>query len=214
MSFISEILAAIAGFFLSLISILGYAGIVILMMLESMVFPVPSELVMPFVGFKVAEGQFSFILVVIASSLGSLVGSLLSYYIGMIGGTKLINSYGKYLLIDHDDLEKTQKWFQKRGEITIFIARLVPVVRHLISLAAGIAQMNKKKFLLYTLIGATIWNTLLIYLGFILGQNWNEVSTYLEEISLVIVILLIIGVFYYIYRHLQKRAKRSKEKST
>jgi len=207
MSWFSELLATFGNFVLSIISTLGYGGIIILMMLESMVFPIPSELVMPFAGFLIAQGKFSFLYVIICSSIGSIIGSIISYYIGLYGGISLINSYGKYLLIDHDDLKKTQAWFHKRGELTIFIARLVPVVRHLISLAAGIGEMKKKTFIIYTIIGATIWNSLLAYLGYVLGQHWDVIGRYTRELDIIILLLLLIGVVFYIYRHLQKRKK-------
>ena len=207
MSILSEILAAIGGFALSTISLLGYAGIFFLMMLESMVVPVPSEFVMPFAGFLVSQGNFNFILVIVASSLGSITGSLIFYYIGKTGGHTLVEKYGKYVLVDTEDIKKTEKWFNKRGELTIFIARLIPVVRHLISLIAGIGKMNVKKFALYTILGATLWNGILTYLGFILGQHWNEVSQYLEELDIIIVILLIVGCLYFAYRHITRKKK-------
>ena len=207
MSILSEILAAIGGFALSTISLLGYAGIFFLMMLESMVVPVPSEFVMPFAGFLVSQGNFNFILVIVASSLGSITGSLIFYYIGKTGGHTLVEKYGKYVLVDTEDIKKTEKWFNKRGELTIFIARLIPVVRHLISLIAGIGKMNVKKFTLYTILGATLWNGILTYLGFILGQHWNEVSQYVEELDIIIVILLIVGCLYFAYRHITRKKK-------
>jgi len=207
MSILSEILAAIGSFVLSTISLLGYAGIFFLMMLESMVVPVPSELVMPFAGFLVAQGNFNFILVIVASTLGSITGSLIFYYIGKTGGHTLVEKYGKYVLVDMEDIKKTEEWFNKRGELTIFIARLIPVVRHLISLIAGIGKMNVKKFTLYTILGATLWNGILTYLGFILGQHWNEVSQYVEELDIGIVILLVIGCLYFAYRHITRKKK-------
>jgi len=207
MSILSEILAAIGGFALSTISLLGYAGIFFLMMLESMVVPVPSEFVMPFAGFLVSQGNFNFILVIVASSLGSITGSLIFYYIGKTGGHTLVEKYGKYVLVDIEDIKKTEEWFNKRGELTIFIARLIPVVRHLISLIAGIGKMNVKKFTLYTILGAALWNGILTYLGFILGQHWNEVSQYVEGLDVGIVILLVIGCLYFAYRHITRKKK-------
>ncbi len=211
MSIISQILGAVAGFILSTISALGYAGIFLFMILESMVFPVPSEVVMPFAGYLAATGQFNLILVIAFSTLGSIIGSLLSYYIGKRWGTRLIETYGKYVLVDLDDLKKTEAWFKKRGELTIFASRLIPVVRHLISLVAGVGKMNIKKFTIYTIAGAAIWNALLAYLGYVLGQNWEQVTRYTEELSIIVVILLIIGCIYYVYRHMRRRKKTVKQ---
>ena len=207
MSILSEIFAAIGGFALSTISLLGYAGIFFLMMLESMIVPVPSEFVMPFAGFLVAQGTFSFLLVIIASTLGSITGSLIFYYIGKTGGHRLVEKYGKYVLVDAEDIRKTEEWFQKRGDLTVFLARLIPVVRHLISFIAGIGKMNVKKFSFYTVVGAAIWNAILTYIGYMLGQHWKEVSQYLEQLDIIIVILLIVGCLYFAYRHITRKKK-------
>jgi membrane protein DedA with SNARE-associated domain len=180
------------------------------MMLESMIVPVPSEFVMPFAGFLVAQGSFNGVLVILFSTLGSITGSLIFYYIGKTGGYTLVRKYGKYVLVDTEDIKKTEAWFNKRGDLTIFLARLVPVVRHLISLIAGIGRMNVKKFTIYTILGAALWNGILTYLGFLLGQHWNEVSQYMENLDLVIVVLLIAGCLYFVYRHLS-RAKKTME---
>ena len=209
MSILSQLFGMIGGFALTTISSLGYAGIFFLMMLESMVVPVPSEFVMPFAGFLVASGTFNFYFVIIASTLGSITGSLIFYYIGKTGGHTLVERYGKYVLVDTQDIKRTEEWFNKRGELTVFLARLVPVVRHLISLIAGIGKMKVKKFTIYTILGATLWNAVLAYLGLILGQHWDEVSQYMESLDLVIVVLLVIGVLYFVYRHVMRRKKTS-----
>jgi len=209
MSILTQMFGVIGSFALSAISTLGYAGIFFLMMLESMVVPVPSEFVMPFAGFLVAQGTFNFYLVIIASSLGSITGSLLFYYVGKTGGHALVERYGKYVLVDTQDIKRTEAWFKRRGELTVFLARLVPVVRHLISLIAGIGKMDVKKFSLYTIIGATIWNTILAYLGIYLGEHWEEVSQYMESLDLIIVVLLVVGVLYFVYRHLRHWKKTS-----
>lgn len=213
MSIISEVLASIGNLILAIISSFGYVGLFVLMVLESMVVPVPSEFVMPFAGFLVSQGQFGFFQIVLCSSLGSISGSLLSYYIGKRWGYRLIISYGKFFFVDVNDLRKTETWFTKRGELTIFISRLVPVIRHLISLVAGVGKMNVKKFSFYTIMGATIWNTFLAYLGYLLGQHWHEVTKYAEGLSFVIVVLLLVGCFYFIYRHLIRKKSSIKEKN-
>jgi membrane protein DedA with SNARE-associated domain len=207
MSILTNIFAFIGSFALSTISQLGYGGIFFLMMLESMIVPVPSEFVMPFAGFLITQGSFNGVLVVFTSTLGSITGSLLFYYIGKTRGHSLVQRYGRYVLVNTEDIKKTEAWFNKRGDLTIFFARLIPVVRHLISLIAGIGKMNVKKFTIYTILGAALWNSILTYLGFLLGQHWSEVSQYMENLDLVIVILLIGGCLYFVYRHLQRRKK-------
>jgi membrane protein DedA with SNARE-associated domain len=208
MGFITEILAYIGKLAVQIISFLGYPGVFILMALESMVFPMPSELVMPFAGFLIAQGKMSWLGVIIASSLGSIAGSLLSYYIGFYGGETVVLKFGKYLLLEKEDLEKTHKWFIRRGDITVLISRFIPVVRHLISIPAGIGKMELKKFCVYTIIGATLWNTILAYAGFILGQNWDKIKHYSSFLSISIAIVVLIAGIYMIHRHVKHKLKK------
>ncbi len=208
MSAIAGILGMIGSFSIDLITQMGYAGVFILMVLESMIFPMPSELVMPFAGFAASRGELSMLFVIIASTLGSLVGSLLSYYIGYFGGNRLVTRFGKYLLLDEEDLRKTEQWFMKRGEITILIGRLIPVVRHLISIPAGIGKMDLLKFSAYTVIGATAWNTFLAYLGYLLGKNWDLVRHYTEPLSIAVALLLVAACVFLSYRHFMHRRRK------
>jgi membrane protein DedA with SNARE-associated domain len=183
-----------------LIGISGYPGIIILMAMESMVFPVPSEAVMPFAGFLIVDGQFTFSGVIIASTIGSIIGSLVSYSIGFYGGKPFIERFGKYLLLNVHHLELSERFFAKRGDITILIARFIPIVRHLISIPAGFGKMNIWKFSLYTILGAGCWNAFLTYVGFSLKNNWTEVMKYSHTIDLVVIGVLGIAVIYYVYK--------------
>ena len=209
MSIISQAIQYIGSLSMQIISFLGYGGITILMALESMVFPLPSELVMPFAGFLAATGKMSFILVVLFSSIGSLIGSLISYYIGLYGGNHLILKYGKYLLLDKEDLMKTEKWFRHSGEKTVFISRFIPVVRHIISIPAGIGRMHLWKFCIYTVAGATIWNTFLAWLGYLLGQNWTKVRHYSEYISIAVAIILVAAGAWFACRHIRHKLRKN-----
>ncbi len=208
MSLIHDVLSQIGQVALGLISSFGYAGIFILMMFESMIVPIPSELVMPFAGFLIVGGRFTFLGVIIASSLGSIVGSLISYYIGYYGGNKFVLKFGKYLLLDEDDLKKTEQWFASKGEKTVLISRFIPVVRHLISIPAGIGKMDLKKFCIYTLIGATIWNGILAYFGYKLGEHWQSVREYSEPLSMVMAVVIVVVGGYFIYRHVKHKTKK------
>ncbi|MDZ4383554.1 MAG: DedA family protein, partial [Thermodesulfovibrionia bacterium] len=116
-----------------------------------------------------------------------------------------LEKYGKYLLINKKDLEWTHKWFTNHGEKTIFISRFIPVVRHLISIPAGIAEMNIKRFTIFTFLGGFLWNTFLAYLGYLLGQNWTLVHHYTKPLSYVVVVLLIAGVVFFVYKHVYKK---------
>jgi len=178
----------------------SYPGVFLLMVLESMVFPIPSEAVMPFAGFLIADGQFTFTGVIIASTLGSIVGSLISYYMGYYGGKPFISRFGKYLLLDAHDLQITEKFFAKHGEMTIFISRFIPVIRHLISIPAGLGKMNIWKFILYTTLGAGLWNAFLTFVGIKLKENWKEVMTYSHTIDIVVVAILGLAFLYYAYK--------------
>jgi membrane protein DedA with SNARE-associated domain len=213
MSFLTEALAWIARTAITVISTLGYAGVFVLMAAESMIIPIPAELVMPFAGFLVAQAKFKMVYVFIASSLGSIAGSMISYWMGRKGGNRLVIHFGKFLLLDLADLKKTEAYFERKGEGTIFIGRLIPVVRHLISIPAGIGKMDLKKFTLYTFAGATLWNMFLAWLGYILGQNWNRIRHYTEPVSKVVVLLLVAGFAYFVYHHVKsKRLNRKLEK--
>jgi len=191
-----------------IISFLGYAGVFILMAMESMIIPIPSELVMPFAGFLAARGELNFFLVVVFASLGSLAGSLASYYMGKYGGNRFILRWGKYMLLDKSDLLKTERWFRKKGQKTVLISRFIPVVRHIISIPAGIGKMHLKRFCIYTLIGATIWNTFLAYLGYLLGKNWEKVKHYSDYITIPLVIIIFAAACYFIYRHVRHKTKK------
>jgi membrane protein DedA with SNARE-associated domain len=210
MSGLTEILAAIGRFAIGLISGVGYAGVFLLMAMESMVIPIPAELVMPFAGFLVSTGRFGMFWVFVASSLGSLAGSFLSYYMGRLGGNRFIVRFGKFLLLDLEDLKKTEDWFARKGEKTILIGRLIPVVRHLISIPAGIGSMDRRKFALYTFIGASFWNMCLAVLGYVLGQNWAKIRHYTEPVSVGVVVLLAAGFAYFVYHHVLRKTNRKR----
>ncbi|HLC43593.1 MAG TPA: DedA family protein [Patescibacteria group bacterium] len=185
------------------ISQIGYVGIFVLMLLESCGVPLPSEVIMPFSGFVVAEGKMLFWLVVLCGTIGNLVGSWIAYWIGFSGGRPLIEKYGKYLLISKHDLNLADKWFTRYGDWVVFFGRLLPVVRTYISFPAGIAEMNFKKFSYYTFVGAFIWTTLFAWLGVGMGSNWEVIRQKLHSFDLVIVIVLVVLFVLYLWRHLK-----------
>jgi len=187
------------------ISQCSYVGIFVLMSLESMVAPIPSELVMPFAGFLIFTGQFSVAPVMVASTLGSIVGSLLSYGMGRLGKPVVLR-YGRYLLLNPHHLEWTEKFFSRHGGKTIFISRFIPVVRHLISIPAGLARMPLIPFIPDTAVGATLWNGFLTYLGFRLKQNWPVIQQYTHILDYFVVAGLI-GVTGYLVWKI-KRARK------
>ncbi len=210
MAILSQVLNYIANFALSLISHIGYFGVFVLMAMESMILPVPAELVMPFAGFLVSTGKFSMLFVFIASTLGTLSGSLISYAIGKYGGKAFVAKLGKYVFLDYRDLRRAEKWFKESGDETIFIARFIPVVRHLISIPAGMGRMDLKKFCIYTSIGGAIWNMFLAYFGYFLGKNWNKIRHYSEPISYIVAVFLLSAFVYYFYKHI--KAKKNEKR--
>ena len=149
-----------------------------------------------------------FWLVVLFATLGSLAGSLLSYSLGRYGGNRFVIRYGKYFLLDKESLIKTEKWFARKGELTILIGRFIPLVRHVISIPAGIGKMDTKKFILYTLLGAGIWNAFLTYVGFLLGSHWKAIKQYADYVSLGVLIVLVVLIVYFVWRQMKKRRIR------
>ena len=183
-----------------------YAGACALMALESMIVPIPSEAVMPFVGFQIADGKWNLWAALFATSLGSLTGSLLSYLMGYYGGRPFVVKVGRYLLLNMHDLEVTERFFhQRRGAWTLFFARFVPVVRHLISVPAGTGRMPLLPFITATLAGATLWNSFLLYLGLRLREHWTVVQKYSHQIDIVIVLAMVVAMVWYVRDRLSRR---------
>lgn len=178
----------LAGFVTSVISQIGYVGIFLLMVLESALIPIPSEVIMPFSGFLVATGEFNLFYVLAAGTIGNLVGSIIAYYIGSRIGRNLVLRYGKYVLIDENHLNLADRWFQKFGDKIVFVSRNLPAVRTYISLPAGISKMNITKFSIYTFVGSIPWNFLLLYVGVILRQNWELLLRYTTILDVIVVI--------------------------
>ena len=194
---------------IAFISSTGYFSVFFLMVLESMIAPIPSEAVMPFAGFLIVDGQFTWTSVILVSTFGSIIGSLISYYLGAWGGRPIIEKFGKYLLLDNHHLELTENYFNKKGELTIFICRFIPVVRHLISLPAGMGRMNITKFIIYTTIGAALWNTFLTWVGYTLKKNWREVMTYSHSIDIIVLVILAGIIAFFAYSLVKQRNKKA-----
>jgi membrane protein DedA with SNARE-associated domain len=186
-----------------------YAGAGFLMALESMIVPLPSEAVMPFVGFMVADGKWDLSLAMLATSLGSLIGSLLSYAMGYWGGRPFVLSVGRFLFLNVEDLERAERFFHRRqGTATLFIARFVPVVRHLISIPAGVGKMPLLPFCLATVIGATLWNGFLLYCGIRLRESWPLVQKFTHHIDLGIAALVCLGGVWFLWDRARAARRR------
>ena len=189
------------------IGALGYPGIFLLMAMESSIVPVPSELVMPPAGYLAQQGQMHIGLAILAGTLGSLVGAYANYYAAHYLGRPLLYRYGKYVLVGPEKLQRMEAFFLRHGEISTFIGRLLPVIRHLISIPAGLSGMNHLRFSLYTLAGAGIWCTVLAWIGYIIGENQQLIMQYSHQALLWVVVAsaaLIAGYIWWQRRYGKK----------
>ena len=205
------ITALIAELGTRIIGSIGYAGVFLLMVAESMILPVPSEAVMPFAGFLVADHALAPVRVILFATLGSIVGSLIGYAIGRYGGRPFVSRWGRYLLLDERDLAATDRFFQRRGSVTILVSRFIPIVRHLISIPAGIGKMSLPPFILFTAVGAGLWNAFLTWCGYTLKRNWDTVMRYSHLIDIAVVVLLAGLLALYLLRHLRRRKEKQTE---
>ena len=198
-------LTNIINFIVETVGSLGYAGIFVMMFLESSFFPFPSEVVMIPAGYLAYKGEMNIYLVVLFGILGSLAGALFNYYFAIKLGRAFLMRYGKYILISEETIEKMEEFFKKHGHISTFSGRLIPVVRQYISLPAGLARMNLFVFSVYTSLGAGIWVIILTLLGYFLGGNEDLIKEYLHTIIIVILILLAILAFWYYKKNKNKK---------
>ncbi len=200
---LEKIITVVAVWIMTVISTLGYGGVVLLMAIESACIPLPSEIIMPFAGYLVYKGEMVLWMVALAGAIGCVLGSIPAYYVGLYGGRPLADKYGKYVLISKKDLDMADRWFAQHGEIIIFIARLLPAVRTFIAFPAGVARMNLTKFTVYTFIGSFIWCWLLALAGMKFGEHWVELKVYFHQFHYVIVAAGLVFMAWYIRRHFQ-----------
>ena len=200
---VTRLLTLVSQLILGVISAGGYAGIVLLMAIESACIPLPSEIIMPFSGYLVFKGEMTLWGVALAGAVGCVLGSIPAYYLGAYGGRPLVEKYGKWVLISHHDLHMADRWFEKHGEIIIFIGRLLPAVRTFIAFPAGIARMHMGRFIAYTFVGSLIWCWVLAYVGMKMGENWVSLKVYFHQFHIVITVAAVVFVVWYVRRHLR-----------
>ena len=197
---------------LSIMNVYGYLGVFLLIMIENVFPPIPSEVILLFGGFMTTCSKLSIVGMIVASTLGSLFGSVILYYIGKIFNKdrlkKIISGkLGKILRLKASDIDKADSWFDNKGNKTVFFCRFVPLIRSLISIPAGMSEMPILKFIIYTVVGSLIWNAVLIIVGSIVGENWTSILNILDTYSHVVVILLAIIFIVGIYIFYKKRKK-------
>ena len=186
---------------------LGYFGIFIMTFIESTFIPIPAEITLIPAGYLVHKGEMNFILVVLISTIGTLGGSAVNYYIAYFFGRKLFANKGKYFFMNESKLKKIEKFFANHGAISVFTGRFLPGVKHFISFPAGLAKMDIKAFCLYTLAGGAIWCTVLISLGYLIGENELLIKKYLKQVNFIFLFFVSVLVGYYVWK---KKAKKEK----
>lgn len=198
---IAKIIGFLAGWIIAVISVLGYGGVFLCMIIESACVPLPSEIIMPFSGYLVFTGQFTLWGVALAGALGNVVGSLVAYYAGLYLGRGFIYDYGRYVLISRKDLELAERWFEKYGSAAIFFSRLMPIIRTFISFPAGITRMKIVPFIIYTFLGSLPWCLGLAWIGMKTGEHWITLGEYFHKFDIAIGILILLGLISWIKHH-------------
>lgn len=180
----------------------GYLGIALLILLENVFPPIPSEVILTFGGFMTTKSELTIVGVVIASTIGSVVGAVILYWIGRILNVdrleRIIEKWGKYLRLTKEDVRKADAWFDKYGPWTVFFCRFVPLIRSLISIPAGMSGMNQWLFLLLTTLGTLIWNLVLVIVGAKVGDNWHQIVNYMDVYSNFMYAIIAIGIIVFI----------------
>ena len=202
-------------FILHIIEQFGYLGVFFLILIENVFPPIPSEVILLISGFFSSYTSLSVFYMILASTLGSFLGAIILYYIGKIFNKerlkKIVNGrLGNILFLKENDIDKADEWFDNKGNKSVFFCRFVPIVRSLISIPAGMSEMPMGKFIIYTICGSMIWNTVLICLGYRLGSNWEYVLTILDKYQMVVIVILVIIFGYVIIKFYRKKRKSKK----
>jgi membrane protein DedA with SNARE-associated domain len=203
---VAKIIEVLAVFTTAVISSMGYAGVVLLMGIESACIPLPSEIIMPFAGYLVYTGQFTLHGAALAGAVGCVVGSIPAYYLGQYGGRPVIEKYGKYVLLSRHDLDLADRLFTRYGQWVVLAARLLPVIRTFIAFPAGVSRMNMTRFVVYTFVGSYPWCYGLAWVGMKLGEHWNtdpRLKAAFHRFDLAIGLLLVAAVAVFVWHKLR-----------
>lgn len=194
---------------------LGYAGLAFLVALENVFPPIPSEIILPLAGFNSSKGTMNVFLAILFATIGSVVGALILYYVGYVFGEErvraIVRNWGKWLGFKESDVDLADRWFDRHGGLAVAICRVIPIVRSLISIPAGLRKMPLATFVLYTTAGSLVWNTILVYAGYLLGDNWDHVEEYVGYLQYVVIALvLVIGVIWVWTRMINPQRQKRK----
>jgi membrane protein DedA with SNARE-associated domain len=206
-STVGAILEGLKEWVVGVVGAWGYGGIFFLMIAEAVVFLVPSEVVMPAAGLLVSEGELSLFPAAVVGTLGSVVGAWIFYFVGAAGGRPLLLRYGRWIFIKPADIARAEQWFEQHGNAAVFFSRMVPVVRTLVSLPAGVARMPLLRFTAYTFLGALPWTLALAAVGLALGRNWERILPYFDVATYVVAALVVVVVVWWIYIRARRRAR-------
>ena len=198
----------IVNFAVDVVDAMGLPGVFVLMVLESACIPVPSEATMLFTGFNVAEGEYTMFAAVAVGSLANLVGSWIAYWVGRAGRVDLLEKHGAKIHVKKSDLERADRWFEKYGDVTVFVTRMLPIVRTFISLPAGVARMPFWRFTVLTLLGCIPWVFMLTFIGKQAGDNWESWKDYLHYVDYLVAAVIVLGVGYLLVRARRRRRER------
>jgi membrane protein DedA with SNARE-associated domain len=205
---IEKIISRLAAFIIAVIAKSGYAGVVLLMAIESACIPLPSEIIMPFAGYLVHLGRFQLLWAATAGALGCNLGSIIAYEIGCYGGRPLVEKYGRYVWLSRHDLDLAERFFDRFGSAAVFIGRLLPVIRTFIALPAGLAKMPRLRFHVYTFLGSWPWCFALAWVGMKLGEQWEtdpRLKQWLHRLDVVIVVAILAAAIWFVRSHWRNR---------
>ena len=205
---IANLMTWLGGAIVTAISAGGYAGVIALMALESACIPLPSEVIMPFAGYLVSTGRFGLFLVATAGAVGCNIGSAVAFEVGARGGRPLVERWGARLLLNAGEIERVDRWFERRGSITVLIGRLLPIVRTFIALPAGIARMNRVRFHVYTFVGSWFWCLALAYVGMQLGEHWDSdprLKAWMHRFDSAVLAVIVVGTGVFLLHRIRLR---------
>lgn len=214
----SDLLGNMSEWATDIMDALGYAGLAFLVALENVFPPIPSEIILPLAGFNSSKGDMNVYLAILFATIGSLVGALILYYVGYVFGEErvrvIVAKWGRWLGFKETDIDKADEWFDRYGGFAVAMCRVVPIVRSLISIPAGLRKMPILAFAMYTTAGSLVWNTILIFAGYLLGDNWDHVEEYVGYLQYVVIaVVLVIGVFWVWTRMInpQRQKRRARD---